>query len=328
MNRNVIAMAALCAWGSAATAQSSSVTITGWLDLGVGKAIGTRDKAVQESTAANSRLTFRGVEDLGGGYSALFGFEHRLRPDTGTEGVSGRFWAGYSTVGLRTPYGTLNIGRQYVPAFNLVQSTVDPFGNITVANLRDIGMRPGAAIHGLSNTPSGVATVSKVRVSDSIRYDYSGKGFNFGASIGEATQENGAATGPDRPWSAAANYTTGPFFVAVGYENPQFRNDHQWNVGTRYVIGPATLSAGIATGRTANDLKLKGALVGVSYNVGSGDIKAGYAQSKVGTVERKRFGLGYHYNLSKRTMVYADVAHEREIAANKTGYDLGLIVKF
>jgi len=331
MKRNLLATAAMCALGGAAMAQSN-VTISGWIDLGVGKSIGTADKAVQESTAANSRLTFRGVEDLGGGMAALFGFEHRLRPDLGTEGVTGRFWSGYSTVGLRTPYGTVNLGRQYVPAFNLVQSRVDPFENITVANLRDIGMRPGASIHGLSNTPAGVATVSKVRVSDSIRYDHSLAGFNFAASIAESTQEGGTATGPNKPWSVAANYSGGPYFVGVSYENPQFLNDHQWNVGASYKIAGATLSGGLARGRTANNLNLRGALLGVTYPLGKGELKAGYAQSKIGdgatAVERKKVGLGYHYWLSKRTRLYADVAHEREIATQKNGYDLGLIVSF
>jgi predicted porin len=329
MKSSHIAMAALAACSGAALAQSS-VTISGFIDQGVGKSIGTRDKAVQESAVGNSRIAFRGVEDLGGGFSALFGFEHRLRPDLGTEGVTGRFWSGYSTVGLRSRVGTVTLGRQYTAAYSLVQGQIDPFGNVTVANLRDIGMRPGAAVLGLANTPAGVATVSKVRVNDSIRYDHSAAGFNVAASIAEATQEGG--TGPDRPWSVAANYSAGPLFIAAGYENPQFDNDHQWNLGVKYTLGPATLIAGGAYGRTANDLKLTGALVGLNYRIGGGDLKVGYGRSEIGegpgAVERERLGVGYHYALSRRTKLYADVAHERKIAADRTGYDLGLIVSF
>jgi predicted porin len=329
MKSSHIATVVLAALSGAAVAQSS-VTISGFIDQGVGKSIGTRDKAVQESAVGNSRIAFRGVEDLGGGYSAVFGFEHRLRPDLGTEGVAGRFWSGYSTVGLRSPMGSVTLGRQYTASYSLIQGQIDPFGNVTVANLRDIGMRPGAAVLGLANTPAGVATVSKVRVNDSVRYDYSAAGLNIAASTAEASQEGG--TGPHRPWSVAANYTAGPLFIGAGYENPQFDNDHQWNLGVKYTIGPATLIAGGAYGRTANDLKVRGALVGLNYRLGSGHLKVGFGRSEVGegpgAVERERLGVGYHYALSKRTKLYADVAHERKIAANKTGYDLGLIVIF
>ena len=329
MNRQSMAFAAILALSGAAAAQGS-VTISGFLDQGVGRSIGSRDRAVQEGAVGNSRIAFRGVEDLGGGYGALFGFEHRLRPDLGTEGVSGRFWSGYSTVGLRTPFGTLNLGRQYTASYSLIQGQIDPFANVTVANLRDIGMWPGAAILGLANTPTGVATVSKVRVNDSVRVDFNGAGFNVAASVAEASQEGGA--GPERPWSVAANYSAGPLFVGAGYENPQFRNDHQWNVGMKYTLGAATLHVGGAYGRTANDLKLRGALIGLNYRIGNGDLKLGYGRSEIGTgtsgVERERLGAGYHYPLSKRTKLYADVAQERKIASNKTGYDLGLVVSF
>jgi predicted porin len=333
MKPSSIALAVLGALAGPALAQSS-VTIYGIVDAGVGKNIGTKDKAVQESAAGTSRLGFKGVEDLGGGMAALFQFEHRFRPDVGADATSGtRFWHGMSTVGLRSSMGTLTLGRQFTPAFLLVQNQVDPFAGVTVANLRDVGMRPGAA-NQVAGTPNGVATVTKVRVSDSIRYDFGTNGFNVGASIGEATQENGTATGPDRPWSVALNYDVKPFFVGVGYENPQGGSDYQWNVAARYAIGPATLSAGYSSGRTEPtatrpSMDFRGWLVAVNYSLGPGDIKAGYATSRIGSgatgVQRKRIGVGYHYNLSKRTRLYMDVGHEREISANKTGYDFGIM---
>jgi len=229
--------------------------------------------------------------------------------------------------------GTVTLGRQYTPAFQLVQNQVDPFVGATVANLRDVGMRPGT-FYQVAGSPNGVATVSRVRVSDSMRYDFSAKGFNFAASFGEASQENGSASGPDRPWSMAANYDVRPLFVGIGYENPQGGSDYQWNLAARYITGPATLNAGYSGGRTEptatrRSLDLRGWLVAVNYGLGNGEIKAGYATSRIGSgatgVERKRIGIGYHHNLSKRTRLYMDVGHEREVSANKTGYDLGIL---
>lgn len=71
---------------SAAWAQSS-VTVYGILDGGVsytsGIAGGAR-KQVVSGIMDGSRLGFRGNEDIGGGYRALFLLENRLELDTGT----------------------------------------------------------------------------------------------------------------------------------------------------------------------------------------------------------------------------------------------------
>jgi predicted porin len=317
MKKSLLALAVLGAFAGTAMAQSS-VTIYGKIDESVGKPIGTRDKQVMDHGGTQgSRIGFRGVEDLGGGLAAVFGFEHRFNPDDGNS-TSTRFWNGYSTVGLRSAFGTVNLGRQYTPAFSLIQNQIDPFGGDTQGQLRDIGMRPAG---------SGIA---KVRVSDSIRYDFSAAGFNVAASIAEATQEAGTASGPDRPWSIAANYSAGPLFVGVGYEDPQFAEDKLFSVGARYAFGPATVSAGFSTGRTAADLKAKGWLVGVNWTLGPGDLKAAFGRSEVGDVTRaSKIGLGYHYNLSKRTKLYADVGRDSKVTTpagspSKIGYDLGI----
>lgn len=329
MKRTLATMTLLNVLGATASAQSS-VTIGGIMDIGVGRSIGSAVNAVQESTVGNSRIHFRGTEDLGGGYGAQFGMEHFLRPDTGAQAVADRFWAGYSYVGLRTPYGSLNLGRQYTPAYSMVEGQIDPFLNLSVANLRDVGMRPGAAVQGLSGSPSGVAAVSKVRVSDSVRYDWSGKNINFAVLVGEAAQSG--APGRHKPVSVGANYRSGSLYIGVAYENPQFDNDHQWTAGAKYTVGSATFSLGGAYGRTASDLRVSGMLAGVSYHTGSGDLKFGVAASKIGAgtgaVERERIAVGYHYHLSKRTRIFTHIAHERKIARNRTGADLGIFMRF
>lgn len=322
MKKTVLVLATLGTLAGAASAQSS-LTIYGKIDVGVGKPPGTRDKQVFDAGGTNtSRIGFRGVEDLGGGYAALFSLEHRFRPDTGMDTTispalpGGRFWQGHSTVGLRTPFGTVNLGRQYTPSFSYVQNQIDPWASETVAALRGIGMlaAPGIAAS---------------RFADSVRYDFSARGINFGAAIAEAN--NADAPGPDRPWSVAANYSSGPIFVAAGYEDPAGEIDKLWNIGARYRIGPAQLVAGYSRGRTEADVKTVGWLVGATVTAGPGDIKVGYGQTTVDPAgaapsdkTARKVGVGYHYSLSKRTKLYADVAHDREAITSKTGYDLGI----
>lgn len=328
MQKSLIALAVLGAFAGAASAQSS-VTIYGKLDLAVGKLAGSEDKQVMDNTG--SRLGFRGVEDLGGGLKAVFGIEHRFSPDTGMDttleasnaavaqgkpATPVRFWNGYSTVGLVTQFGMVNLGRQYTPAFIMLQNQIDPFGGDTVAAGRDVGMRFGGT--------------SKVRVADSIRYDLSVAGFNFGASIAEGNAGNGGgAAGDDKPVSLAANYAAGPFWVGIGYENPASDEDKVWNIGGRYNFGFATLAAGYGKGTTAAGADVKGWLIGATVPVGAFDLKAMYATNKIdGGAELKKAGIGAHYNLSKRTKVYADAAKIGGSGTigleSKTGYDLGI----
>lgn len=320
MKKSLIALAVLGAFAGAASAQSS-VTIYGKLDLAVGKPAGTEDKQVMDNTG--SRLGFRGVEDLGGGLKAVFGLEHRLSPDTGTS-TSGNFWNGFSTVGLVTPFGMVNLGRQYTPAFLMIQNQIDPFGGDTVAAGRDVGMRFSRG------SGATATTTSRVRVADSIRYDLSLAGFNLGVSIAEAASNAIASDGDlKKPVSLAANYAMGPFWIGAGYESGADGDDKVWNIGGRYNFGWATLALGYGKGTTNTNVDAKGWLVGVTVPVGALDIKAVYAKNDIdGAGEQKKAGIGAHYNLSKRTKVFADAARIGGSAYStldsRTGYDLGI----
>jgi predicted porin len=301
------AVAALLA--CTAVCAQSTVTVYGKVDGGLRKAIGSEDREV--ATGGDSRLGFRGTEDLGGGLKAFFQIEHRFFTDTG--GVDGnQFWKGISHVGLEGAWGRVGVGRQYVAAFSLVQNQIDPFGGDTVAQLRDVAMRVGG--------------ITKIRVDNSLRYDFSTDGFSAAASVAEGL---GTAGNTDRHLSAAVSYRQGPWFAAAGLENPSGDEDRQWNLGLGYKLGDALLTAGYAAGTTAAGVDAKGWMLGLNWLVGSGTIKAAYGQQeRDGDRFARKLGLGYHYALSKRTTLYADVGHDAEASTEKTGYDLGIIHVF
>ncbi|MDZ7813389.1 MAG: porin [Ideonella sp.] len=302
MKKSILALAVLGAFAGAASAQSS-VTIYGKLDMGVGKAAGSADKAVLD--AAGSRLGFRGVEDLGGGLKATFGMEHRFSPQSGA--ASANFWNGYSHVGIQGGFGWVRIGRDYTPAFLMIQNQIDPFGGDTVAGLREVGMR-------------GLGGITKVRTNSMVEYHVGASGFNFGAQIAEAN----ANGGPKRPFSVAANYAAGPLFVGAGFENPAGANDKHFSIGARYNFGFMTASAGYHKGTTNAKADVKGYLLTASVPVGAGAVRGGYAQSKLGAAEpTKKASLGYRHDLSKRTYFYADLTRVNTVS-EKTGYDLGI----
>lgn len=314
MKKSLLALAVLGAFAGAASAQSS-VTLYGKVDLGVAKTTNSADKQVRD--AAGSRVGIKGVEDLGGGMKALFGFEHRFNPDTGKDATndssngsapgnaSNVFWNGYSTVGLGGAFGTVNLGRQYTSSFSLVQNAFDPFGGDTVAGLRDSSLRIAPA---------------RLRIANSIRYDGKFGGVSVAADIAER------ATGTDRPYTLAAQYAAGPVLAAISYENPEGGSDKLLNAGVAYTFGPAKLALAGSTGKNAANASVKGYLIGATVNVGpAGRVLVGYAQNKVGSaVADKKASVGYRHDLSKRTFLYTDFTRVNKLATEKTGYDFGV----
>lgn len=309
MNKQLLALAALSVAAGVASAQSS-VTIYGKLDLGVGKALGTNTKTMMD--ASGSRLGFRGTEDLGGGLSTVFGFEHRFDPDTGA--TQAPFWKGYSMVGLKGGFGQVSLGRQYNPAFSIVQNNVDPFGGDTVGETR-------------SNLLLGTG---KVRVNDSVLYRYSGGGFDVGASYGVEEGSDAAGDLADRAYALAGSYKTGALWVGLSYENPGDSDDSLVTGGASYDFGVLTLSGGISDGRNAADAKVRGYLIGVDVPLGGGNLLAAYSRARVdGETTSSKFGIGYRYALSKRTKLYADFGHDnKKFTEHKSGYDVGIIHTF
>lgn len=316
MNKHIVCAAVLAVLAGTAAAQQTNVTIYGKLDLGVGQKIGTKDKDVID--AAGSRLGFRGTEDLGGGLSAQFQIEHRFNPDDGTANAT--FWQGQSWVGLNSPYGSLKLGRQYMAAW-IVQNEIDPWGGDTVAGLRDIGTRPK------DDLITKASRVGDTRVADLVRYDV-----KFGSVAVAATVGATPAGKTDRPVAFGATWKSGPAFVGLGYENPANDKDRVLTVGGTYDLGMVKLAAAYAAGKTTADADTTSWLLGGTVPFGALDVKIGYAKTTVEAAGSDKsigkFGLGAHYNLSKRTKVYADVAkvtgNLSDSLVKKTGFDLGV----
>jgi len=146
MKKSLLAFAAIGAFASAAQAQSS-VTVYGILDVGyvgstyrgtsgtanassvgnpaqVGNALTNQTmNAIGQSAESTSRLGFRGTEDLGGGTSAIFTVETALNPN-GASASSGFQFNRQAFVGLsKKGMGTVSVGNQYLPIFDLAAQT-------------------------------------------------------------------------------------------------------------------------------------------------------------------------------------------------------------
>lgn len=338
MKKSLIALAVLGAFAGAASAQSS-VTLYGRVDLAVGKQVGAAAKYL--GNGSGSRFGVRGVEDLGGGLSALFQIEHRYDADTGGSqnfcitptgattpagacGVANRFWGARSIVGLQGSFGQIYLGREYTTAFLQSQLAADPWGWDTV-----VSATPGVGL----NTQITGGGIARVRNDSSITYKISASGISFGAQIAEATDAiNGFQA---KPVNFALGYAAGPLSLGFGYERTgqEAAAVAKWMTfnGT-YDLGAVKLGAFLGNGTTSANAKNKSYLVSAVAPVGAGEFRAsvGKLTSKsaagVSTTPGKGFAAGYHYSLSKRTTVYTDFVRNTGTAAGnyKSGYDLGI----
>lgn len=152
MNRSIVAIAAgvTCAACANLAQAADNVTVYGGVDGNI-----TRVSAegrghlwqVRDGGMYSTKLGFRGVEDLGGGYKADFFLESQASSDTGSgvatnsnnyfsgtpSGPSGLNWNRKATVSLHTPAGELRFGRDYVTTFVPV-TYFDPFFSAGVAS--------------------------------------------------------------------------------------------------------------------------------------------------------------------------------------------------
>lgn len=314
MKKSLIALAALGAFAGSAMAQSS-VTLYGIVDLGLVKqnradttlalgGVGVANKELNVAQATKSRLGFKGVEDLGGGYKATFGLEHRLLPDTGAQNGS-VFWD-KATVGLTTPVGEIAAGRDYMPAFYL-QYKQDPWLNQGIAEVG--GTTYAFALYNV--TQAGGAR--SARINNALYYNLQVEGLTVQTAV--SMKEDGAqAAGAKNRYGFNVNYAAGPLFVGVAMDKAEEvanADDTLLMVGGSYdfgVIKPRLTYAQTDKGATTPKSIILAATIPVDTNL----VKLGYANldydNAAGTKANK-FSIGYEQVLSKRTAIYTDLTN-------------------
>ena len=101
-------------------AAQSSVTIYGDLDEYMGYIKSSNGSSViglDDGAFLRSRLGFRGLEDLGGGYKTTFDLEQGLSGVNGSAADSSRLFDRQAWVGMKTPVGEFRFGRQNTTIF-------------------------------------------------------------------------------------------------------------------------------------------------------------------------------------------------------------------
>jgi len=322
MKKSLLALAALTAFAGAASAQSS-VTLFGIVDLSaVSVKNGSLSQKLLASNQLNSnRLGFRGVEDLGGGLRAGFWLEAGMDNDVGNAGGSNGLAAPAagstlfnrrSTVSLMGNFGEIRLGRDYTPSF-WNYTVFDPFGTNGPASMLSL----------VSTLGSGALTL--VRDNNTVGYFLPAMGgvygqFQVGAGEGVAGQKymGGRIGWAGGPANVAAAY-------GKTYKDGGLADDYtDMNFGGSFAMGAFTLMAQYSK-RDFLTRDQKTILVGGTLAMGASTLKASYAKSSgaQGTSARdfdaKLIGLGYQYDMSKRTALYASFGSLNNDGTTATG---------
>jgi len=336
-----LTLAALIIAGFAAQAQAqSNVTIYGIADVGFVAERGGVNGSVNKITSgvgSASRLGFRGVEDLGGGTTAVFQLESGVRMDTGEQDSAGVYQR-QAFVGLKNKeLGSLTLGRQYTMLYNALTQVMDPFGAGYAGNAKNLFPTGGV------NTRTSNAAVYNSPA-------FSGFSFDAQYALGEQAGDNTAG----RQFGVGLNYANGPLAVRLVHNN---KNNDTAAVGTTparsvdeakntmlaasYDFGVAKAHFGYEKDEGPGSAPLPVAnaygyrvapvastdsrvwLIGATVPVGTGNVIASYTDKddKVRNQDATQWAVGYLHTLSKRTTAY--VAYAKIKNKNGAGYTVG-----
>lgn len=341
LRSKLILPAVLCAFSGAACAQSS-VTLYGTVD---GSLMWQTSSAASYSTAAknNGGLVrykdggtyasfwgMRGVEDLGGGYHAIFQLQGTFDSGTGKLGIGDSsapttsIFSQVATVGVGGGFGEIKIGRQYAPMMLALTDTdvrrAGYFGSILtgLVGLNSAAGWVGASTNGaiggvydsnafvyvspsfgglkasLEYAPGGVAGSIQGNTRESAVLQYNNYGFNLAAIY-----YNGHDTNP------------GATTVPTGLNNNRFLS-----VSGLYSRSGFSVAGSFSNGRNpsnSNQTDLDMISGGLAYQFTPAFFVSSalyYLKDKNHTANQSTsFVLGASYSLSKATSVYANVGY-------------------
>ena len=346
MKKSPIACAALAALSCAASAQTSTVTLFGVVDLAaraVKNGDGSTVKSLTSDGLAFSRLGFRGEEDLGGGLKASFWVEAGLNADVGSTGVvapstgtggaaqGAKFFNRRSTVSLAGPFGEVRLGRDFVPSY-LNLSQFDVYGGVGVGNLANL-FGSGGTITTISGTPppgtlgSNVGTL--LRADNSVAYHLPANiGGVYGLVMAAAGEGTNTSNGNNRYVGGRIGWKGAAFDAAGAYARtriPGSEDFRVWNVGASFTLPVATPVKLMAVYHRADwqpagldNRSQKLWSVSARVALGQGELRAAYQRSDIGgggpavvglrnQDDARQMAVGYIHNLSRRTALYADL---------------------
>ncbi|WP_374438484.1 porin [Inhella sp.] len=284
MKKFTLSAIALVAAAVAAPAfAQSSVTLYGRLNTTVEnqKVNNQARKWVVQNNS--SRIGFKGTEDMGGGLKASFQLEHGFASDTGAANAT--FWGREAWVQLAGSFGAIRLG-------NITPESYFATADYVSMHNHDTGTSSDALYGGPFLNKNKVMYMTPT---------VGGFSASIAGTAGEKVEKNGT--------DFAMNYDAGPFHGGFGYSKQGEMN--QWAVRALVEAGPVVVGGYYQKddlGADTRDVWRLAAMyaVGASeFHVNMGRASQAKSGATVLSPKQDQWTLGYNYNLSKRTKVYA-----------------------
>ncbi|WP_213957046.1 porin [Variovorax sp. dw_954] len=319
---------------SQTTVDRTGVTLFGVADIAIGYGEGSTSRLIQLYSGGNatSRFGIRGVQDLGGGLAAGFWLEAGYTLDNGL-GMAGNTnnqpggatpsdvisFNRRATVSLIDWWGELRLGRDKTASYRN-REDMDPFGN-----------------NGVGTTEPQVESIAgptSTRASNMVGYFLPPDFYGFFGEVQYFLGENVTGTGlppthDGTGYAARLGYSAGNFALAVAGSRARYASTADFgtvrvfNIGAAYDFEFVRMTVGYYRDEVDSVLPVvrKGFVLGAIVPVGLNQLKMAY--SSYGTRESgdpaaRKLSLGYVYNLSKRTALYATGAYVHNSGGSTT----------
>lgn len=230
----------------------SSITLDGMTDISIRyltNADAQNDSRLFMANGAviNSHFGLHGVEDLGGGTSAVFDVENNFNPPNGSLGDAGRLFDGEAYAGFASQYGTLTLGRQNTPLFDKLIGVYDP---LTYANYPENSWLPYAL-------GAGLVADNALKYAGEFGNLYVGAFYSFGSNV-EATGASGFSGqipghfGAGSLYALLASYAHGPLNIGGGLQQVSDNANNKqtlFHANLAYAFGATKIYAGYMRSR-------------------------------------------------------------------------------
>lgn len=306
MKKSLVTLALMGAFAPAFA--QSNISVYGVVDAGFEsvRSSGVTTNGIVSGGLSDSRVGFKGSEDLGGGLTAKFVVEQGFNVDDGTVAEAGTAFGRQAWVGVSSKsFGEVRVGRQHTLVYDTTYA-IDPFAvglagnalnvlgygqyqsrisNAVTYHSPEVAGFQGAVQYGFGETPDSQSDNQKVAFSGS---------YKFGAlqlNAVHSTEKVNTLIDPDSKQTDILVGATYDFKVAKAH----------------FAYGQSKYKDNVA-GITD---KVNNYLVGVSAPVGSGTVLASYINSDVKDLDQgnsSQFSVGYVHPLSKRTSLYTSYA--------------------
>ncbi|MEZ7829104.1 MAG: porin [Brachymonas denitrificans] len=259
-----------------------------------------------------------------------------------------------AVVGLQGDFGSVLLGRDYTPLFNLLNaSTADALSSFDTTNLKTdrvngvhyAGNFSGVGVQAFASYDKKTVSLfnSALAPADTINAQFKSQGYGLGVSYANGPFMVGAAA---QYFKNDAESLLATITSTSGSQTRATAKTTEVGVGGSYDFGPAQLFANYVQQRTkgtttdvdagvttfAAKTKAEEANIGVKVPFGAASLIAEYGHNRVkaynadGSLARKAKGndwlVGANYAFSKRTDVYARVGRNNDLKTRTAAGDL------